>query len=106
MTMRRTAAVFVFMCLTACKTAETSELRVAGADASAAQEISCEVTIVGGGPAGVYAAYRLGEKLHDRLCLFEKEAQLGGRMHDETLSGSADSKDPTAILEKSNPSIL
>lgn len=47
--------------------------------------LNCEVTIIGGGAAGVYMAYRLSEKDPKRLCLFEKEAELGGRLRDEFL---------------------
>ncbi len=38
--------------------------------------------IVGGGAAGTYLAYKLAPLYRERLCLFEKESQLGGRMSD------------------------
>lgn len=47
---------------------------------------SCEIGIVGGGPAGVYTAYQLSKKFGDKICLFEKEEHLGGRMRDEQSS--------------------
>jgi len=42
----------------------------------------CEISIVGGGPAGLYMAYQLGPIYHDKVCLFEKESRLGGRIYD------------------------
>lgn len=50
-------------------------------------KIPCEIGIVGGGAAGVYLAYRLAPKFGERICLFEKEAELGGRMRDEEALG-------------------
>ena len=47
-------------------------------------DVDCEVAIVGGGPAGLYLAFRLTPTLGDKVCLFEKEAQLGGRIRDES----------------------
>jgi len=44
--------------------------------------IDCEISIVGGGPAGLYMAYQLGPIYKDRVCLFEKENRLGGRIYD------------------------
>lgn len=57
---------------------------------SALTTIDCEISIVGGGPAGLYMAYRLGPIYKDRVCLFEKENRLGGRIYDV-------SKDPLAL---------
>ncbi len=54
-----------------------------GESAKGRSAIECEVGIVGGGPAGVYMAYRLSPRYGAKLCLFEKEAKLGGRMNDE-----------------------
>ncbi|MDW8246737.1 MAG: FAD-dependent oxidoreductase, partial [Sandaracinaceae bacterium] len=45
-------------------------------------ELQCEVAIVGGGAAGVHTAYRLAPMLNERVCLFEKENRLGGRIYD------------------------
>ncbi|HWV16567.1 MAG TPA: FAD-dependent oxidoreductase [Cellvibrio sp.] len=42
----------------------------------------CKIVIVGGGPAGLYSAFRLGEKYGAQVCLFEKELRLGGRLYD------------------------
>ncbi len=50
--------------------------------------IRCEIGIVGGGPAGVYLSYRLAPRYGDGVCLFEKEATLGGRIRDEELDAS------------------
>lgn len=57
---------------------------------SALTTIDCEISIVGGGPAGLYMAYRLGPIYKDRVCLFEKENRLGGRIYDV-------SKDPQSL---------
>jgi hypothetical protein len=47
------------------------------------------VGIVGGGPGGTYVAYKLSATLGDKVCLFEKEAELGGRMTDESFDNGA-----------------
>lgn len=44
--------------------------------------LDCDVSIVGGGPAGLYIAYQLGPQYKDGVCLFEKENRLGGRIYD------------------------
>jgi glycine/D-amino acid oxidase-like deaminating enzyme len=54
----------------------------AGADAPAAAELTCEVAIVGGGAGGLHTAFRLAPMLGEKVCLFEKETTLGGRIHD------------------------
>lgn len=46
------------------------------------RNLKCEVAIIGGGPGGLYSAFRLGPKLHNKTCLFEKENRLGGRLYD------------------------
>jgi len=53
--------------------------------------LECEIGIVGGGVAGTYMAYRLAPKSGDKVCLFEKESELGGRTRDTTLDGHPDS---------------
>jgi protoporphyrinogen oxidase len=58
---------------------------------SAASGIDCEVAVVGGGAGGLHTAYRLAPTLGSRVCLFEKEAELGGRIHDVTFDGKPDS---------------
>lgn len=52
--------------------------------------LTCEIGIVGGGPAGTYLAYRLAPKYGDRVCVFEKESEVGGRMLDEKVSDAPD----------------
>jgi hypothetical protein len=44
--------------------------------------ITCEVAIIGGGPGGLHTAFRLGPQMGDKVCLFEKEDRLGGRIYD------------------------
>ena len=44
--------------------------------------VNCNIAIVGGGPAGTYAAMKLGEEYGKRVCLFEKEGRIGGRLYD------------------------
>jgi glycine/D-amino acid oxidase-like deaminating enzyme len=51
-------------------------------DATVEQPLLCDVAIVGGGAGGVYTAFRLAPSLGASVCLFEKEAQLGGRLKD------------------------
>lgn len=46
------------------------------------QSLNCEVAILGGGAAGLHTAYRLAPKLGNKVCLFEKEDRLGGRIYD------------------------
>jgi hypothetical protein len=52
----------------------------------AARSISCDVAIVGGGAGGLHTAFRLGPALGNKVCLFEKEEQLGGRILDVSLT--------------------
>ncbi len=52
--------------------------------------LECEVAIVGGGAGGLYTAFRLAPELGAGVCLFEKEAVLGGRIHDVTRSDDPD----------------
>lgn len=42
----------------------------------------CEIVIVGGGASGLYTAFRLGPVYGAKVCLFEKEEELGGRIKD------------------------
>ncbi len=50
-----------------------------------AQALECEVAIVGGGAGGLHTAYRLASAMGSKVCLFEKEKELGGRIRDITL---------------------
>jgi hypothetical protein len=54
----------------------------------------CEVAIVGGGAGGLHTAFRLGTTLGSKVCLIEKEGELGGRILDVAL----DPKDPSSPL--------
>lgn len=42
----------------------------------------CEIAIVGGGVAGLHTALRLAARHGARVCLFEQDAALGGRVSD------------------------
>ena len=55
-------------------------------DTGAADVLSCEVAIVGGGVGGLHTAFRLAPDLGDGVCLFEKESALGGRIKDVSLN--------------------
>jgi monoamine oxidase len=70
---------FLFIFATACKTTSTSRTLNRGGP-----ETTCEVAIVGGGVAGLHTAFRLGPQLGDKVCVFEKESRLGGRIYDTT----------------------
>jgi hypothetical protein len=59
-------------------------------DADNVPHLDCEVVIIGGGAGGLHTAFRLAPTLGDKVCLFEKEAELGGRIHDVQL----DDNDP------------
>ena len=52
----------------------------------------CQVAIVGGGAGGVYTALRLSDAMASGVCLFESEAELGGRIKDVP----RDDSDPTS----------
>lgn len=53
-----------------------------------APSLECEVVIIGAGAGGLHTAFRLAPALHERVCLFEKEEELGGRIHDVALDAS------------------
>lgn len=63
----------------------------AGPDAGP-QTLQCAVAIVGGGAGGTHTAFRLAPTLGDGVCLFEREAKLGGRIKDVAF----DDNDPTS----------
>ncbi|QRK06349.1 FAD-dependent oxidoreductase [Archangium violaceum] len=67
-----------------CKVHDPATTHVA---ATERRSLSCEIGIVGGGPAGTYMAYRLAPRFGAGVCLFEKEVEVGGRLRDETLGG-------------------
>ena len=46
------------------------------------RRLECDVAIVGGGAGGLHTAYRLAPELGKGVCLFEKDAELGGRIRD------------------------
>ena len=52
--------------------------------------LSCEISIVGGGAAGLFMAYQLGPVYKNKVCLFEKENRLGGRIYDINKNGQTD----------------
>lgn len=67
----------------ACKTFGTqADSEVLSNDPS----VNCEIVIIGGGVAGLHTAYRLGPEYGRKICLFEKENRLGGRIYDITKS--------------------
>jgi len=78
--------------LSTCLLAAGAPLTVASCSAEGSREnaadLTCDVAIVGGGVGGAYMAFRLAPTLGERVCLFEKEAELGGRMRDESVEGS------------------
>ncbi len=56
---------------------------------SASTTLECEVVVVGGGAGGVHTAFRLAKAFGSSVCLFEKERELGGRIHDVSLEDDA-----------------
>lgn len=52
----------------------------AGCFCIGASGLAYDVGIVGGGPAGTYAAMRLGQETGKNICVFEREERLGGRI--------------------------
>jgi hypothetical protein len=83
-------AGFVAVYVVACSSAETtSESQINGQSVA-----ECDVAIVGGGAGGIHTAYRLAGGLGSKVCLFEKEKELGGRIRD--ISFDDDVADPNA----------
>jgi len=60
-------------------------------DADPRPVIDCDVAIIGGGAGGTHTAFRLVPTLGQGVCLFEKEAVLGGRLKDIPKDGSPNS---------------
>lgn len=52
------------------------------------QALECEVIIVGAGVGGIHTAFRLAPDLGEGVCVFEKEAFVGGRIKDIAMDGS------------------
>jgi glycine/D-amino acid oxidase-like deaminating enzyme len=50
--------------------------------------LDCDVLIIGGGAGGLHTAFRLGQQHRYSVCLFEREARLGGRIFDVSLDGT------------------
>ncbi len=46
------------------------------------KSLTCDVAILGGGAGGLHTAFRLAPSLGNKVCLFEKEDRLGGRIYD------------------------
>lgn len=65
---------------TACRDKDTSD------DTHDGGTLACTVAVIGGGVGGLHTAFRLAPDLGDKVCLFEKEAELGGRIHDVSLN--------------------
>src|SRR5699024_9081182 len=57
-------------------------LPVFAQNGGAKTEVACDVAILGGGAGGLHTAFRLGQKLGNKVCLFEKEDRRGGRIYD------------------------
>ncbi len=71
---KRHALLFAFLSFNLLPTSSLS--------AKNGRPLNCEVAIVGGGAGGLHTAFRLGPKLGSKVCLFEKENELGGRIYD------------------------
>ena len=58
-------------------------LALVGASAAAANDVSCDLAIVGAGPGGVYLAARaaLDDPTEPDVCVFERNSRVGGRIH-------------------------
>jgi hypothetical protein len=61
-------------------------LAMLGCDDDVSLSTECDIAIVGGGAGGLHTAFRLAATMADKVCLFEKEKELGGRIHDVSLN--------------------
>lgn len=61
------------------------------------QPLTCDVIIVGAGVGGLHTAFRLAPDLGEGVCVFEKEAFVGGRIKDIALDGSFNDPDKDRV---------
>lgn len=61
-----------------------------GADKGGEDEFDCQVAVIGGGAGGLHTAFRLAPTYGAGVCLFEKEAFLGGRIKDVSINDDPD----------------
>jgi protoporphyrinogen oxidase len=73
------ALVVTFLPNLACKSTEGSQTSEAVGNEG---DLSCSVAIVGAGVGGLYTAYRLAPQYGDKVCVFEREGRVGGRLYD------------------------
>jgi hypothetical protein len=82
------AAALGAACLGACGDGDDGVQGDDQPDANGLPALDCQVVVIGGGAGGLHTAFRLAPTLHDGVCLFEKEDQLGGRIKDEPFDPS------------------
>jgi len=80
MKMRSACLGLIIIMTSACKSLGAHP--PAGSAVAGAATEACEIVIVGGGVGGLHTAYRLGPEFGAKVCVFEKEARLGGRIYD------------------------
>ena len=69
------SALLSILLLSACS---SDEKGAESQDSSGKTPMHCDVAIIGGGVGGLHTAFRLAPTLGSGICLFEKEAELGG----------------------------
>lgn len=77
------SALLSILLLSACS---SDEKDTSSQDSSGTAPMHCDVAIIGGGVGGLHTAFRLAPTLGSGICLFEKEAELGGRIKDVSLN--------------------
>lgn len=82
------ACVVVLAGLAACSSGDADETNAAAQEVAA---VDCEVAIVGGGAGGLHTALRLAPTMGSKVCLFEKNDTLGGRIRDKSFDDKPDS---------------